>query len=78
MGSEVLEGKVVAGMSCDQNRNGGLFFIPAAGLNLINQYIQMQVMEEPVETIQPEENHNFCVSVHNVSDVRAAEKRLLK
>jgi len=38
----------------------------------------MQVMEEPVEIIQPEENHNFCVSVHNVSEVRAAEKSLLK
>ena len=78
MDSEVLEGKVVASITCNQNKNGGLFFVPTDRLNLINQYIQMQVVEEPVETIQPEENHNFCVFVHNVSDVRAAEKSLLK
>jgi phosphatidylglycerophosphate synthase len=78
MDSEVLEGKVVASIPGNQNRNGGLFFIPADRLNLINQYIQMQVMEEPVETIQPQENHNFCVSVHNVSDAQAAERCLLK
>ena len=78
MDSEVLEGKVVAGIPGNQNRNGGLFFVPTHRLNLINQYIQMQVMEEPVEIIQPEENHNFCVSVHNVSEVRVAEKSLLK
>ena len=70
--------KVVASVPCDQNRTDGLFFVPADRLNLINQYIQMQVMEDPLETIQSEENHNFCVSVHNVSAVRAAEKSLLK
>ena len=70
--------KVVASVPCDQNRTDGLFFVPADRLNLINQYIQMQVMEDPLETIQSEENHNFCVSVHNVSAVRATEKSLLK
>jgi hypothetical protein len=42
MDSEVLEGKVVAGIPGNQNRNGGLFFVPTDRLNLINQYIQMQ------------------------------------
>jgi len=78
MDSKALERKVVASVPCDQNRTDGLFFVPADRLNLINQYIQMQVMEDPLETIQSEENHNFCVSVHNVSAVRAAEKSLLK
>jgi phosphatidylglycerophosphate synthase len=78
MDSKALERKVVSSTPCNQNRNGGLFFVPTDRLNLINQYIQMQVTEEPVETTQPEENRNFCVSVHNISDVRAAEKSLLK
>ena len=39
MDSEILERKVVAGIPGNQNRNGGLFFVPTDRLNLINQYI---------------------------------------
>ena len=76
--SKVLERKVIASVSYEQNGNGGVFFVPSNRLNLINQYVQMQIMEEPVETIQSAGSHNFCESVHDISTARKAEKGLLK
>lgn len=76
--SEVLERKVIARMPCSQNGNGGIFLVPTDPLSLINQYIHMQVIEEPVEMIQTAGKHNFCISVHNISTARMAEKGLLK
>lgn len=76
--SKVLERKVVASMPCNQNGNGRVFIVPGNRLSLINQYVRTQIMEESVETNQSAENHNFCVSVHDISAARMAEKGLLK